>query len=103
MFTREACINYASEFVDRIKNRGIDIKIAKIFGSYSIDTANDDSDIDLLLVSDNFKGVGFLDNLLIAQELIDFDKIQVRTYSYSDYQESDPFLNEIEKKAIVIN
>lgn len=103
MFTRQDCIDYASAFIEKVKSKGIDIKIAKIFGYYSKDSASEFSDIDLLLVSDVFKGVGFIDNHLIADELINFDKIQVRTYSYKDYKESDPFLQEIEKKAILIN
>ncbi len=103
MFTREFCIKYASEFVAKLKNKGIDIQIAKIFGSYSKDSANEFSDIDLLLVSANFKGAGFVDYKLFAQELIDYDRIHVRTYSYEDYQEGDPFIDEIEKSAIVIS
>jgi predicted nucleotidyltransferase len=103
MFTREFCINYASEFVAKLKTKGIDIKIAKIFGSYSNGSATEISDIDLLLVSGNFKGAGFIDNMLFAEELIDYDKIHVKTYSYEDYQEGDPFIEEIEKDAIVIN
>jgi hypothetical protein len=41
--------------------------------------------------------------MLFAEELIDYDKIHVKTYSYEDYQEGDPFIEEIEKDAIVIN
>ncbi len=103
MLTRENCINYTQEFVKRIKNKGIDVKIAKIFGSYSKNQQNEYSDIDVLLVSENFLGVGLIDNLLIANELVDFDLIQVRTYSIADYEEGDPFIDEINKSAILIN
>lgn len=103
MLTRENCIAYATDFVRKIRNKGIDIKVAKIFGSYSRDNANELSDIDLLLVSDKFDGVGFIDFKLFSQELVDYDKIQVRTYSIKDYEEGDPFLVEIEKDAITIH
>lgn len=104
MFNREDCIKYVKNFVDRIKSKGIDIKVAKIFGSYSKNMQNENSDIDVLLVSDVFVGAGFIDNGLIAQELYDYDLIQVKTYSVEDYNEGDdPLLEEINKTAIILN
>lgn len=96
-------LDYAVEFVQKIRAKGINILIAKIFGSYSKNSFNENSDLDILLVSDNFVGAGFIDNLLIANELIDYDLIQPKTYSYKDYIEGDPFLNEINKTAITIH
>lgn len=103
MLTREFSIKYAQNFVDRIRKKGINLKIVKLFGSYSKNSQKEDSDIDLLLVSDKFVGVGFIDFQLIADELIDFDLIQAKTYSTEDYEEGDPFLEEIEKTSILIN
>ncbi len=103
MLTREFSIKYAQNFVDRIRKKGINLKIVKLFGSYSKNSQKEDSDIDLLLVSDKFVGAGFIDFQLIADELIDFDLIQAKTYSTEDYEEGDPFLEEIEKTSILIN
>ncbi len=103
MFTRENCIAYAEKFVNRLKSKGIEISVAKLFGSYSKGLQTEDSDIDLLLVSDRFVGAGFIDNLLIADELIDFDLIQARTYSLEDYSAGDPFIDEINRNCININ
>lgn len=103
MLTRENCITYAENFVHQLKRKGIDISTAKLFGSYSKGLQTEDSDIDLLLVSDRFVGVGFIDNLLIADELIDFDLIQARTYSLDDYSSGDPFIDEINRNCININ
>jgi uncharacterized protein len=103
MFAGNDYIEYARSFVNRIRSKGIDIRIAAVFGSYARNQQNQDSDIDVLLVSDRFVGVGFRDFSLIAEELIAYDMIQARTYSVEDYEEGDPFLDEIHKTSIKIN
>ena len=103
MLTTENCIEYAAEFVRKLNLKGLDIRIAKLFGSYVKGLQNENSDIDLLLVSDKFVGAGFIDYKLIADELIDFDLIDAKTYSWDDYLKSDPFLDEISKTSITIN
>ena len=103
MLDKQDSLNYASEFLSKIRKNGIEIKIAKLFGSCSRSETHEYSDIDLLLVSDSFIGVGFIDNKLLAKELIEYDKIQVKTYNYKDYLERDPFIDEIEKTAITIH
>jgi predicted nucleotidyltransferase len=103
MFERNNCIEYAQNFVNKVIARGIDIKSAKLFGSYSKNTETADSDVDILLVSNEFTGVGFIDNLMIADELIEFDSVQVKTYSVQEFEEGDPLVEEINKTAIILN
>lgn len=103
MLTTENCIEYAAEFVRKLNSKGLDIRIAKLFGSYVKGLQNENSDIDLLLVSDKFVGAGFIDYKLIADELIVFDLIDAKTYSWDDYSKGDPFLDEISKTSITIN
>jgi predicted nucleotidyltransferase len=103
MFERNDCIKYAQDFVDKVIARGIDIKYAKLFGSYSKNKETPESDVDILLVADDFTGVGFIDNIKIASELIEFDLVQVKTYTIKDYEESDPFVDEINKTAIALH
>lgn len=96
-------IKYAQRFVDQIRANGIELKVAKIFGSFTKHTQTELSDLDVLLVSDSFVGCGFIDNKLIAEALVEFDLIQTKTYSLEDYLESDPFLDEINKNSIQLN
>lgn len=102
MPVRNDYINYATQFVDSVAKKDIGLRYAKLFGSYAKNTANSESDIDILLVADKFVGAGFIDNSLIADELVKFDNIQVQTYCLKDYLESDPFINEINQYAINI-
>jgi predicted nucleotidyltransferase len=100
MFKRDECIKYAQEFVDSVVAKGIELKYAKLFGSYAKGAQDVDSDVDILLVADDFIGVGFIDNGLIADELIKFDEVQVKTYPIKDYEEGDPLVDEIDRTAI---
>lgn len=93
-------IKYSKDFLEKIQKKGIPIDDAVLFGSYAKNTYNADSDIDILLVSDSFKGVGFIDNLLIADELIEYSMINVKTYSTEDYKEIDPLIEEINKTGL---
>jgi predicted nucleotidyltransferase len=95
-------IDYATKFVNNIAKKDIGLRYAKLFGSYAKNTANSDSDIDILLVADKFVGAGFIDNRLIAEKLVKYDIIQVQTYCPKDYLEGDPFIDEINKYAINI-
>ena len=47
-------IKYSTEFLDKIKKKGIPIEDAVLLGSYPKNTYNDDSDSDILLVSFSF-------------------------------------------------
>lgn len=100
MLNRNDCINYAQNFVDRVIAKGIEIKYAMLFGSYAKNTQDENSDVDILLVGEKFSGVGFIDNRLIASELIEFDEVQVKTYSTDDFMDSDPLIEEIKRTAL---
>ena len=93
-------IEYAKSFVDSIIKKGIDIKVAKVFGSYVKNQQHEYSDIDILLVADVFKGVGFIDYSLISKELVEFYNIHARTYSMQDYDDGDPFIDEIKQNSV---
>lgn len=95
-------LDYARTFVDSIIKKGIDIKVAKVFGSYVKDQQHEYSDIDVLLVSDVFKGVGFIDYSLISKELVEFYNIHARTYSTQDYYDGDPFIDEINQNSVTL-
>jgi predicted nucleotidyltransferase len=103
MLDRNGGIKYAQEFVHRVVSKGIDIKYAKLFGSYSKNTQTPDSDIDIALVADAFIGVGFIDSSLIVDELYEFDIVQVKTYNSKDYEEGDPLIDEINRTGIVLD
>lgn len=103
MFNKIESLEYAQEFVRKVIAKGINIKYAKLFGSYSKGSQTPDSDIDILLVANDFVGVGFIDNTLFADLLVEFDAVQVKTYSVEDYEEGDPLVDEINSTSIILN
>ncbi|MCX6279381.1 MAG: nucleotidyltransferase domain-containing protein [Bacteroidetes bacterium] len=51
---QQDALNIARQYVANLNNSGIEIYKAYLFGSYARNQAKEDSDIDILLVSDAF-------------------------------------------------
>ena len=51
---QQDALNIARQYVTNLNNAGIEIYKAYLFGSYARNQAREDSDIDILLVSDAF-------------------------------------------------
>lgn len=58
----------AQQFINKVKNAGIDVSSAAVFGSWAKGTATVDSDIDVCVVSADF-GKDYI------QEMVDLRKI----------------------------
>lgn len=103
---KKSVMKIVKDFIKAVKEDGIRVKVAFLYGSYAMDKANEDSDIDIAVVSPDF-GKDFFDecvNLKRISEKIDFD-ISPRAYSLEEYQnaEQSSFLyNEIIKKGKLI-
>jgi predicted nucleotidyltransferase len=104
MLDRETAIKKVKSFVSELVLNGIKLDKVILFGSYSTNKQNENSDIDVALVSDMFSGFGFEDRKLfsklnIKKEYID---IETKTFPTDYFIESDPFIEEIKRTGIVI-
>ncbi len=94
------------DFIKAIKEKNIKVEAVFLFGSYADNTANDDSDIDVAVISSDF-GKDFFDESALLKKLslrIDFD-ISPRAYSVEEYKnakEGDFLYQEIIKKGKLI-
>lgn len=94
------------DFLKAVKERNIKIEVAFLFGSYALNKANKDSDIDVAIISADF-GKDFFDECVLLKEIsenFDFD-ISPRAYSLEEYQkakEGDFLYQEIIKKGKLI-
>lgn len=97
MYSRELAIEKAKKFVTQIIANGIPIEKAILFGSYSKNTMNEDSDIDVALVSPVFSGFGYEDRKFFSKINIQsaFMDIETKTYSSKYFEQGDPFIEEI--------
>jgi predicted nucleotidyltransferase len=98
MLTQETAINTVKEFVNSCNQQNIYFNKVILFGSAAKETTTQNSDIDLLLISDQF-GYSKWGNLgLIARINKKFQLIEPHTFPTEYFLKSDPFINEIKKK-----
>jgi uncharacterized protein len=102
MFTRETAINTIYRFISACKQKNITFKKVILFGSAANGNSNENSDIDVALVSDQFSGNPFSDWHLLSPINIKFSEIEPHPFSSQYFEESDPFIEEIKRTGIEI-
>ena len=88
-------------FYQRISNK-IKIDGIYLFGSYAKGTADNDSNVDIAVLSEEFEGIRFFDASKISRIIIhetypelDFVDFEIHPYKIKDFTEDDPFVAEI--------
>ena len=102
MAPREIAIKTATDFVNECRSKGLSFYRVFLFGSYAKENAYEYSDIDLLLISDQFTDNIFENLKLFSKINIKYPMIEAHPYSTSKYLSGDDFINEIEKESIII-
>lgn len=103
MVTRETAIKTAKSFIDECRQNGLTFHQVWLFGSAVKNTAHEWSDIDLLLVSDQFNENVF-DNLKLYSRInIKYPLIETHPYPTNYFYQSDDFINRIINEGIEIN
>jgi predicted nucleotidyltransferase len=103
MVTREGAINTAKSFVRECKLNGLSFYKVFIFGSVAKDKIHEWSDIDLLLVSDQF-GDNIFENLKMYSKInIRYPIIETHPFPTNYFKKGDSFIDEIVKESIEIN
>jgi predicted nucleotidyltransferase len=102
MVTREIAINTAKSFVHDCKIAGLTFYKVFIFGSVAKGTLHEWSDIDLLLISDQFND-NIFDNLKLYSKInIKYPIIETHPFPTNFYLDGDSFIEEIVKESIEI-
>ena len=102
MVTREIAVSTAQSFVNDCKLNGLTFYKVLLFGSIATNKQHEWSDIDLLLVSDQF-GDNVFDNLKLYSKVnIKYPIIETHPYSTTYYKSGDSFVSEISKDSIEI-
>jgi predicted nucleotidyltransferase len=102
MVTKESAIKTAQSFIHDCRLGGLSFSKVFLFGSYAKDKAHEWSDIDLLLVSDQF-GDNLFENLKLYSKInIRYPNIETHPYPTQYYQAGDDFLTEILKEGVEI-
>jgi predicted nucleotidyltransferase len=102
MVTREIAINTAKSFVRDCKMAGLTFYKVIIFGSVANNKLHEWSDIDLLLISDQF-GDNVFENLKLYSKInIKYPSIETHPYPTKYYEDGDSFIDEVIKDSIEI-
>jgi predicted nucleotidyltransferase len=103
MVTRETAISTAKSFIDDCKSNGLNFYKVLLFGSTAKNKAHEWSDIDLLLVSDQFTDNVFENLKLYSRINIKYPIIETHPYPTKYFIEGDDFIKEISKESIEIS
>ncbi len=102
MVTRETAIETAKSFVNDYQLNGLTFHKVLLFGSAVKGLTHKWSDIDLLLISNQF-GDNIFDNLKLYSKInIKYPIIETHPYPTKYYNDGDDFIKEISKESIEI-
>ncbi len=98
-------INYViTKYLSALNSNNINVKKAILFGSFAKGNYNNESDIDVAIISDSFEGNRIKDRSKIrAITLSVSSNIEVIPISLKDFNEKDPFVEEIINTGIDIS
>jgi predicted nucleotidyltransferase len=100
MVTRETAINTAKSFIKDCKLSGLTFYKVFIFGSVAQGNMHEWSDIDLLLISDQFNE-NIFDNLKLYSKInIKYPIIETHPYPTAYYKNGDSFIEQVTKESI---
>jgi predicted nucleotidyltransferase len=102
MLTRESAITTAKKFVKDCQENGLSFHKVLLFGSAVREMTHEWSDIDLLLISDQFTDNVFENLKLYWKINIKYPLIETHPYPTKYYYEGDAFIQEISRKSIEI-
>ena len=96
-------INLIKTFIAKAESDKIKISEVILFGSYAKGNYNEYSDIDLALVSENFEGMRFNDNMRLMKSVLSVSSdIETHPFTPFDFTSDNPFVNEILRTGIRI-
>lgn len=99
---KETAVKIAKAFVKDCKDGGLKFRKVLLFGSSISDRMHQWSDIDLILVSDQFNENIFENLRLFSRVNIKYPVIEAHPYSTNYFLEGDSFLDEVKKECVEI-
>ncbi len=97
-------INRIKSLIAEAEKHSIHIVRAVLFGSWANGTNREYSDIDVALVSDDFEGTRFYDNMKLMEAALKVGTdIETHPFRPEDFTEDNPFVKEILSYGIEVN
>jgi len=97
-------VNTVRAFLQRLKEDGITVESAYLFGSHAANRAGRWSDIDVAVVSPDFSSDRFDERLRLMKLSSEIDtRIEPVPFHTDDFQDTDPLVDEIKKRGIILS
>lgn len=102
MVTKKFAIDTAKSFIDDCEKAGLKFYKVLLFGSAATGKVHDGSDVDLLLISDQF-GDNVFENLKLYSKInIRYPVIETHPYPTSAFIHGNEFINDLLKDSVEI-
>jgi uncharacterized protein len=96
-----AVLDKLQTFIVRLKNSGISVESAYLFGSYATNHAGKWSDIDVAIVSPDFSADRLDERIRLMKLSSEIDsRIEPVPFNSYDFNDNDPLVGEIKKHGI---
>ena len=103
MHSKDAALEAARSFITLMRQGGLRISQAFMFGSYASGKPSEDSDIDVAVVSPDFTGFRFDDLGRIARFKIQAcTDIEVHPFAEQDFTQDNPFAQLVKQSGLKI-
>jgi uncharacterized protein len=101
---KAAVLKIIGEFRHSLEKRGIKIERIVLYGSYATGTQREGSDIDLVVISDDFSGLGYWQriDLLSAAIYEVFKPIEAVAMTRAEWEKGDSFIVDFARNGEVV-
>lgn len=97
----DQALEIVERFLQMVRNGGIKIERAILFGSFVRGQSGEWSDIDLAIVSPDFCGIPFYDRKKLTPFLLKVDsRLELHPFKPEDFTEDNDFVEEIIKSGL---
>lgn len=91
-------------FLEKVRNAGMSISEAYIFGSYAKGKADKWSDIDIAVVSPQIGNDRFEERVRLTELAMSIDdRIEPQPFNHDAFNNSDPFVQKIVSEGLAVN
>jgi len=88
---KERVMKIINQFKESLKKHGINVSKIILFGSYAKDTWHEGSDIDLVVISDDFRGKDLYERIkMLVKPIAElFEPIEARAFTEEEWEHGD--------------
>lgn len=101
---KESALKTIRRFKDIIERKNVKVSKIILFGSYARGNYRDDSDIDVIVISDDFAPMDYWERIDFLSETIYelFEPIEATSFTTKEWEASDSFLVDYAREGEVI-